>query len=157
MFSMVHQWVFRVLGAVLILLALVSGIRARDNFQHASVIVDWSTASELDTAGFNLYRSLSPDGAFTQINHDLIPPSTDPLAGGSYHYTDRDVEPGRVYYYQLESVETNGASSRYGPIVVKAQSGGVLESSVSIFCVVAGISLFFLSRPKSRTLTDGQS
>ena len=89
---------------------------------NVSVLVEWSTASELDTAGFNLYRGDSSTGPFTQINQELIPASTDPLAGSSYSYKDAQVRPGRTYYYQLEEVENNGVTNRFGPISVDAES-----------------------------------
>jgi hypothetical protein len=87
-----------------------------------SVLVEWTTASELDTAGFNLYRGDSNSGPFTQVNQELIPASTDPLAGSAYSYKDTQVRAGRTYYYQLEEVEVNGTANRFGPISVTAES-----------------------------------
>jgi hypothetical protein len=86
----------------------------------ADVVVEWTTANEVNTAGFNLYRSESPDGPYAQVNSNLIPASSDPLAGGQYQYRDDSVQPGRTYYYQLEDVEYNGATTRHGPIQVTA-------------------------------------
>jgi hypothetical protein len=109
---------------LLVLATLVCGYWARTVPTAATVIVEWSTASELDTAGFNLYRSDSPDGPFTCINEHLIPAFPDPLVGGSYAFTDTNVIAGRTYYYQLEDVETGGATTRHGPIAAKAEAGG---------------------------------
>ena len=86
------------------------------------VIVEWTTGSEVDTAGFNLYRSESAEGPYVKINRELIPPSSDPILGGQYVYTDTNVVPGRVYYYQLEDVELDGASTRHGPVEVVARA-----------------------------------
>ncbi len=87
----------------------------------AGVRVEWSTESEMNTAGFNLYRGESPDGPFTvRVNEQLIPASPDPLAGGRYRFVDRTARPGVTYYYQLEEVERDGAVNRYGPIRVRA-------------------------------------
>lgn len=49
---------------VLLLVLLMAGFGyiAWSGSSQASVLVEWTTASELDTAGFNLYRSLEPDG-----------------------------------------------------------------------------------------------
>jgi hypothetical protein len=109
---------------LLVLATLVFGYWARAAPMAATVIVEWSTASELDTAGFNLYRSDSTDGPFTRLNEHLIPASPDPLVGGSYTFTDTNVVAGRTYYYQLEDVETGGATTRHGPIAAKAEAGG---------------------------------
>lgn len=88
-----------------------------------AVTIEWSTASELNTAGFNLYRADKADGPFTQINSELIPASPDPLVGGSYAYTDTQVAAGQTYFYKLEDVETGGAKSDQGTVQVTAEGG----------------------------------
>jgi len=106
---------------LLALAGLAFGYRAVVVPAASMVTIEWSTASELNTAGFNLYRGTSPDGPFSQVNVNLIPASPDPLVGGSYVFTDTDVMAGQVYYYQLEDVEISGSASRHGPIEVKAE------------------------------------
>ena len=87
------------------------------------VTVEWSTASELNTAGFNLARGDSQAGPFTRLNAEVIPASPDPLVGGSYIYTDTQVVAGQTYYYQLEEVETAGSVSVQGIVAVTASGG----------------------------------
>jgi len=84
--------------------------------------ITWETASEVDTAGFNLYRSPNPDGPWLKINDQLIPPSQDPVSGGSYTFTDNNAEAGQTYYYQLEEVELSGNVTRFDPIQLKTSS-----------------------------------
>lgn len=87
----------------------------------ASVRVEWVTETEINTAGFNLYRSESPTGPFDlKVNDQLIPASPDPLIGGRYSFTDRTARPGVAYYYQLQEIETTGRANTYGPISVQA-------------------------------------
>ena len=86
------------------------------------MIVEWSTESEVNLAGFNIYRSESPEGPYVKLNDTLIPAAPDPIAGGSYSYTDATAEPGVTYCYQLEDVELDGKATMHGPIV--AVSGG---------------------------------
>jgi len=86
-----------------------------------TVIVEWTTESEVDTAGFHLYRSESPEGPFERITRELIPASPDPIRGGHYVYTDTEVAAGHVYFYQLEDVEFDGDSTRHGPIEARAE------------------------------------
>ncbi|NIN65277.1 MAG: hypothetical protein GTO63_11385, partial [Anaerolineae bacterium] len=50
--------------------------------EPGTVIVEWTTESEIDLAGFNLYRSERPDGPYVKVNEALIPASPDPLTGG---------------------------------------------------------------------------
>ena len=99
------------------------------------VTVEWSTASELNTAGFNLARGDSQTGPFTRLNTEVIPASPDPLVGGSYIYTDTQVVTGQTYYYQLEEVETSGGTSVQGVVAVTASGG------LSPLLIGAGIGL----------------
>ena len=96
------------------------------------VLVEWTTESEVDMAGFNLYRSESPDGPYVKVNATLIPGALDPLLGGKYAYTDTNVVAGRTYYYKLEDVELDGATTLHGPIEVVADA-----SSPSAFANLA--------------------
>jgi hypothetical protein len=130
------QWLL--LGAFM-LIALVVGGLAWWEFTHATVEVEWTTASELSTVGFNLYRSDSQEGVYQKVNDELIPASPDPLIGGSYTYLDTQVKPGVTYYYQLEEVEAQGNGARYGPIEVRAQRGGMLELVISLSALAIGM------------------
>lgn len=87
------------------------------------IVVEWTTASEVSTAGFNLYRGENQAGPFSKVNAQLIPASNDPLGGGKYRYEDSNVIPGQTYYYQLEDVELSGTGARHGPIVITAPGG----------------------------------
>ncbi len=86
-------------------------------------VITWETASEVDTGGFNLYRGLAEDGPWVLVNEALIPPATDPLRGGSYEFTDTAADPGVTYYYMLEEVELNGATTQYPPTLLESESG----------------------------------
>lgn len=148
---MLNQKTSWALSGVTLIAALVLGILAWRDSRTATVVIDWSTASELNTAGFNLYRSESPDGPFSKINDNLIPASPDPLTGGSYSYTDKNVSPGRTYYYQLEDVEISGGLNRNEETVkVKASGGGLIELLLAIgFAGLSVISLVSVSRRKA--------
>lgn len=88
----------------------------------ARVIITWETASEVDAAGFHLYRAVSPEAPFERITAKLIPTEGDPLTGASYTYEDEDVRWGERYYYQLEEVTLSGATNRY-PDIVESRAG----------------------------------
>jgi hypothetical protein len=100
------------------------------------VTVEWSTASELNTAGFNVSRGDSQTGPFTRLNAEVIPASPDPLVGGSYLYTDTQVVAGQTYYYQLEEVESGGSTNVQGVVTVTA-SGGLSPLLIGAGIVVA--------------------
>ncbi len=126
-----HRYLLFLCG-LLFLTAAVLGFQGWQGLTNATVIVEWSTASELDTAGFHLHRSDSPDGGYSRITTNLIPAAPDPLTGGSYTYQDSDVVAGQTYFYELEEIETSGGTSRFGPIEAKAEGGGKTELTLAV-------------------------
>ena len=80
----------------------------------SSVMLAWETGTELDNAGFNLYRATAADGPYTRINETLIAAEGDAVAGASYSFLDT---PGYgTFYYQLEDVDYYGVSTLHGPV-----------------------------------------
>ena len=76
----------------------------------------WETATEVDNAGFNLYRANSPGGPYAKVNDTLIAAQGDPVSGASYGFVDT---PGYgVFYYKLEDVDYSGVSTLHGPLEV---------------------------------------
>jgi len=106
-------------------------------FIPPTIIVQWVTANEINTAGFNVYRSLSANGPFVRLNSQLVPASTDPLSGCKYRYEDRAVTPGQTYYYNVEDVEYSGTSTQHGPIVIMAPSVWDLSNGCTILMALA--------------------
>ena len=88
------------------------------------VLIEWATASEIDTEGFNLWRSETEAGSYMKINASLIPSEAGPLGGASYEYTDVDVIPGTTYFYKLEAVDMYGQSEFFGPVSAVSASQG---------------------------------
>lgn len=76
----------------------------------------WSTDSEIDNAGFNVWRARAADGPYTKLNPTLIPARGGPTWGAVYAYDDVNVVAGATYYYKLEDVDIFGASTFYGPL-----------------------------------------
>ncbi len=95
--------------SLLVLMMIVLAACASPN------VITWETASEVNTAGFNIYRGATEEGPWIQINESLIPPSDDPLQGGQYEFSDDDADAGEVYFYLLEEVELSGSVNRYPP------------------------------------------
>ena len=105
----------------LILALVVSGLwlLVRD---IPPVLLTWETASEVGTAGFNVYRAATPGGDFVQINSGLIPAEGDELVGAAYRFEDVDVVLGRRYSYRIEEVEWDGGTNLY-PETVTVRAG----------------------------------
>jgi hypothetical protein len=88
------------------------------------IVVTWETASEVDAAGFHLYRAPQIDGPFERVTATPVPAQGDPLVGSSYEYEDREVTWGQLYHYQLAEVERNGAENRHDRIVSARAGAG---------------------------------
>lgn len=107
-----------------------------------SVTLQWETAAEYDTLGYNLFRANTENGRRIKLNEIMIrrdgPPGS--LLGASYEYIDTafDVKAsgldensgtilrqamngGRPYYYWLEEVDIYGYTEFYGPVEVITQ------------------------------------
>ncbi len=91
------------------------------------IVIRWSTETEVNTAGFNVWRSLNEDGPWEKINPRLIPGSPDPLRGGSYVFTDTQVIAGVAYWYELEEVELNGQATRLERTTATSRGQGLLS------------------------------
>jgi len=83
---------------------------------NGHVILTWETASEIDNAGFNIYRAEAKDGEFIQINDILITAEGTSTAGALYEYVDKDVKNRKAYFYKLEDIDLNGTSTMHGPV-----------------------------------------
>ncbi len=80
------------------------------------VAITWTTASETDNAGFNIYRAASVDGAYVQINTDLILAEGSPTGGSAYRFVDKGLQNRTNYYYKLEDIDTSGTPTMHGPV-----------------------------------------
>ena len=90
----------------------------------------WKTILELNTLGFNIYRSTFPDKDFAQINMTLIPSQA---SGGmeevEYAFSDTTIEPGKIYFYRIEEISLDG-TYLYGPIQVETLFNLYLPSAM---------------------------
>jgi hypothetical protein len=93
-----------------------------------SVLIRWGTGSEIATEGFNLLRSEGEFGEYVQINADLIPAQGGPSQGADYSFTDNDVVNGRVYWYKLQEVESDGTTNLFGPVSTLVGAAGCAAS-----------------------------
>jgi hypothetical protein len=109
---------------------------------RSTVVVTWRTASEVNTAGFLLYRGEALDGPFQPLVETAIPAAGDPLVGASYRYEDTDVEWGRRYYYRLEEVERSGAVNPLD-VVADGQAGAGWTWALAMGALLAVVTALF--------------
>ncbi len=97
-----------------------------------AIAVTWETVSELDTLGFHVYRGGTALGPWTRLNATLIASQAPGSGmGHAYEWLDGGVEGGRTYFYLLEDVGMDGASTLHGPI--SAASAGPTAVALGSF------------------------
>jgi CshA-type fibril repeat protein len=78
--------------------------------------VEWSTATEVDTQGFHLWRSETDDRSqAVRITEEMIEAQGSLLSGAEYVFIDGPLQPDTQYYYWLQEIETNGSATEFGP------------------------------------------
>ena len=104
----------------------------------ASTTVNWETASEMDNAGFRVYRAEESEGEFVLITESMVPADGTPTQGSQYSLIDSSTEQGKTYWYRLEDIDLAGKSTFHGP--VKAEKGPGLCGTMDN---PAGFAVFF--------------
>ena len=98
----------------IVLTSFTAGYAANNGSGFVSI--DWSTASENDINGFNVYRSENDEFSYAEkVNNELIP-GTNTTQTHEYNYFDEEIllqniQAGDEFWYWLEIVEFSGISN----------------------------------------------
>ena len=79
-----------------------------ERLDSGDIVIRWITESELNNAGFNILRSETRNGQFTQINTSLIAGQGTTSERMTYEWKDSTAKPNVVYYYQIQDVSLDG-------------------------------------------------
>lgn len=99
--------------------AVVASFSAFDD--GSSIVVRWVTSSEIQTAGFRLYRER--DGEWIELHDALLPALLSSPQGGTYDFRD-DADPEAPLRYRLVDVSPHGVETTHGPFEVVVESTG---------------------------------
>ncbi len=77
--------------------------------------ISWSTASEVQNLGFDVYRSETEEGTFVRLTKRPILGAGTSDEPHHYRYLDADIAPETVYYYYVESITINGVREKFTP------------------------------------------
>jgi hypothetical protein len=77
----------------------------------------WSTASEVENFGYDIYRSEKEEGPFVRINLKPIPGATTVDEPSYYQYVDADIDPSKGYFYYVESISLKGVREKFTPVI----------------------------------------
>ena len=96
---------YRAGGALPVSLSKFRPERMKDT---GEIVIRWVTESELNNAGFNILRSETRNGEYTQLNNQLIKGQGTTSERTVYEYADTSAKPNVVYYYQIQDVSLDG-------------------------------------------------
>jgi len=87
-------------------------------FSNGSSLLNWTTQSELNNSGWNIYRANTGNFYYSYLlNDQLIEGFGTTAEQHQYSFEDaNEIENGNTYYYWLESVEYSGNTELFGPI-----------------------------------------
>ena len=88
----------------------------RAEHTDAGVILKWTTESEVDNAGFYIYRSRTKDGEFKVVNPTMIQGAGTTGERNAYTWTDTTAKPNTVYYYRIEDVSHAGVREQLATV-----------------------------------------
>lgn len=82
-----------------------------------AALLKWSTSSETELLGWNVYRSEETDiTSAIKLNSALIAPAPEASQGAQYSFADTEIEAGSIYYYWLEAVSYSSQNEFFGHI-----------------------------------------
>ena len=89
-------------------------------------VIQWITESEINNAGFNLFRAATSDSiapafaSFQQLNQKLIAGQGNSSRRNIYSYTDAFDSAAENIWYLLQDVSYSGLKQNYGPLMLSA-------------------------------------
>ncbi len=109
-----------------------------------TVTLAWETASEVNHAGFNVYRrAANSRDAWVLCNDQLIASHGTQAQGAIYQYADDDVNAG-IWEYLLEDVATDGETYRHEDATATATVQTPTTVTLTMYAAVgyASMTLF---------------
>ncbi len=88
----------------------------RAEHTNAGVVLKWTTESEVDNAGFYIYRSETKDSEFSVVNPTMIKGAGTTGQRNEYTWTDTSAKPNTVYYYRIEDVSHAGVREQLATV-----------------------------------------
>ena len=109
-------------------LGMVAGCATTDGDQGEAVpapadekppvnTLKWTTASEVDNFGFDIYRSLEKDGPFERITAEPMPGAGTTDEPQKYVFVDEEIDPAKDYFYYIESISLGGIREKFSPVI----------------------------------------
>lgn len=106
------------MAAATLTMAACAGTPAPGPSEHRLTnTITWSTASESDNFGFDIYRAEHRDGPYERITPQPVLGAGTTDLPGDYRFVDHRIEAGTAYFYYVESISLSGKRKRFTPIM----------------------------------------
>ena len=76
----------------------------------------WTTASEEENFGYDVYRGDNEKGPFVKLTKQPILGNGTTLETHKYEFADDTIDPCKDYWYYVESIATNGGREKFTPV-----------------------------------------
>lgn len=83
--------------------------------QRVANTARWTTASEQDNFGFDVFRGDSENGEFTKLTKEPILGAGTSDETHKYEFRDDAIDPCREYWYYVEGISTSGNREKFTP------------------------------------------
>ncbi len=84
--------------------------------QRLSNTAHWTTASEEENFGYDVYRGDSEKGPFVKLTRQPILGNGTTDETHQYKYVDDSIDPCKDYWYYVESINTDGTREKFTPV-----------------------------------------
>ena len=88
----------------------------RAEHTDVGVVLKWTTESEVDNAGFYIYRSETKDGEFKVVNPTMIQGAGTTSERNTYTWKDTIAKPDVAYYYRIEDISHAGVHKQLATV-----------------------------------------
>jgi hypothetical protein len=83
--------------------------------QRVANTARWTTASEQDNFGFDVYRGDTEKGEFKKLTKEPMLGAGTSDETHKYEYRDDTIDPCKEYWYYVEQTNTNGTHEKFTP------------------------------------------
>jgi hypothetical protein len=78
--------------------------------------IRWSTASEVENFGYDVFRGPTEEGPFERVNDRPIPGHGTTDVPQQYEYRDASIAANTAYWYYVESISLQGEREKFTPV-----------------------------------------
>ena len=81
--------------------------------QRLSNTAHWTTASEEENFGYDVYRAEAEKGPFTRVTRQPVLGNGTTAETHTYQYVDDAIDPCKEYWYYVESISSGGQREKF--------------------------------------------